>query len=248
MAAFYTRKPDCGETKSTPSSRGPRFLPTKVRGLARVPPSARPTCRSRLGGADTPGAHPPYSAGSGPGPAPNARPPRGARGAGADKAARPCHAPADWRAEEGRSPGAPARRRRRIGAGGPGCILPPPAGSPHKMEPARTPPRAGPDDAPAPPPRPRARRSAAASRRRPGPRPAAPRPGAQRAAPRPSACFPAGPAAGEASQAPARPRPRPGREGGQAGVSQVPPAAAALAAGTAPGGDGHFIRAKVESV
>ncbi|MXQ80310.1 hypothetical protein E5288_WYG006165 [Bos mutus] len=27
MAAFFTRKPDCGETKSTPSSRGPGFLP-----------------------------------------------------------------------------------------------------------------------------------------------------------------------------------------------------------------------------
>lgn len=40
-----------------------------------------------------------------------------------------------------------------------------------------------------------------------------------------------------------------GREGGLATAGRrVPPAAVALAAGTAPGGDGHFIRAKVESV
>lgn len=59
MAAFFTCKPDCGETKSTPSSRGPRFLPTKVRGLAPVPPPGPADCQSRRCGAAAPGAHPP---------------------------------------------------------------------------------------------------------------------------------------------------------------------------------------------
>ena len=221
MAAFFTRKPDCGETKSIPSSRGPRFLPTKVRGLAPAPPPARPTCQSRPRGADAPGAHPPDSPGPGPGPRPT--PARRAAPGVPGQTKRPGPAvPPRTGGRKGGAPRGPPRGGQAQGSGsGPEVLAASPrrpAGSPHKMEPAGTPPRAGPGGAPAPPPRPRARSSAAAARRgRPGPRPAAPRPRAQRAAQRPRARSSAGPAAGQASQAPARPRLRPGREGGQEG-------------------------------
>lgn len=219
MAAFFTRKPDCGETKSIPSSRGPRFLPTKVRGLAPAPRPARPTCQSRPRGEDAPGAHPPDSPGPGPRPTPARRAALGVPGQ--TKQPGPAVPPRTGGRKRG-APGGPPHGGQAQGSGsGPEVLAAsprPPAGSPHKMEPAGTPPRAGPDGAPAPPPRPRARSSAAAaSRGRPGPRPAAPRPRAQRAAQRPRARSSAGPAAGQASQAPARPRLRPGREGGQEG-------------------------------
>ncbi|KAL0610954.1 LINE-1 retrotransposable element ORF1 protein [Plecturocebus cupreus] len=159
-----------------------------------------------------------------PGPAPKACLPPAARPpqCAGRQSAGPRHSPAGGR-------GAPPGTRAAAGATGPGL-----RGS-HKMEPAR-------DAAP----RPLSARgpelnggeqeaawpaSRGSSARRTKSHAAAPRPlpGPLRERPRRR-----GP----------RARPRPEREGGR----RVPPATAALAAGTAPGGDGHFIRAKVESV
>ncbi|XP_019507403.1 PREDICTED: basic proline-rich protein-like [Hipposideros armiger] len=126
MAAFFffTCKPDCGETKSTPSSQGPRFLPTKVRELAGASPTARPICQSRPCRTDAPGAHPPDSPGPGPGPAPNAcRPPAGRCQGSRDRQSGPAP-PCPRGAEGGRSPETPALRPdrgSRVGAAENGC-------------------------------------------------------------------------------------------------------------------------------
>lgn len=180
----------------------------------------------------------------GPCPTPAARPPRGARGAGANKAARPRHVPAGGR---GALPGDPPRGRQareQQGQGRGSELRAPATPLPRKMEPAGALARAGPTGPRGPVLglRPGARRRQAGGglargpplrdpahkepRRGPAP---APRPGPQRERPR-------------------RRRAAPARAGGRAGGRRVPPAAAALAARTAPGGDGHFIRAKVESV
>lgn len=175
-----------------------------------------------------------------PGPA---RPPAGRRASGG---ALPQDARATAEVQGGRdTPGRASARRARAPR--------------NKMEPAPgAPPTAAPRPCPGrPSPASGSRSSRAASGRVAWPasrRSSARR--TQRAAPRPRArSRPAtGPAAGRAaSQAPARPglaapRARARAAAGRAAGRRVPPAAAALAAGTAPGGDGHFIRAKVESV
>lgn len=75
MAAFFTRKPDCGETKSTPSSRGPGFLPYEGKRAGPGPParsadlSVPPAPRGLPWRASPRLARPR----PGPGPAPNAR-------------------------------------------------------------------------------------------------------------------------------------------------------------------------------
>lgn len=75
MAAFFTRKPDCGETKSTPSSRGPGFLPYEGKRVAPGPPARSadlsvPPAPRGLPWRASPRLVRPRP---GPGPAPNAR-------------------------------------------------------------------------------------------------------------------------------------------------------------------------------
>lgn len=154
------------------------------------------------------------------------------------------------RAEGGHSPGTPAPlpgRRNRVGIGGWSCV-------PHPPRQAPTQNGAGPGAAER-----GARLSPGAPFSASGPelsgdereaawpasrRSSAPRTKSRTAAPRP---LP-GRARSGSGLADAEPAPAPTWAGGRAGGRRVPPAAAALAAGTAPAGDGHFIRAKVESV
>lgn len=221
--------------------------PAEAPGLTRTPPPGRPVspaCALRTPPARIPRPVRPRPRARAP---PATSPPRGARGAGADKAARPRHAPADGR-RKGGSPGTPARRPGQGAGSGPKSGPRPTPGSPHKMEPAgrrregvqmglRRPllgfgpgarrRRAGGGLARVPPLLGPAHKD---PRRGPAPAPApAPRPAAPRERPR-------------------RRRPGPGPGGRAGGREASGPGRAALAAGTAPGGDGHFIRAKVESV
>lgn len=239
----WDRKPPdgcilCAQTRLR-GSQSHAFLPTQVPGWPQPHGPVRATCQPSECRETTPRAHP-LTCPAAPAPAPNACLPPAARpsGCAGRQSAGPRHSPAGGR-------GAPPGARAAAGATGPG---PAPRLPPLRQLPAQN--GAGPgsrrEPSPEAAPRPLLGLGPGAQRRRAGgglarvPPLLSPAHKEPRRGPAPA------PRPGPLRERPRRrgPRPRPAREGGR----RVPPAAAALAAGTAPGGDGHFIRAKVESV